>query len=369
MANNSVVLLGCGDVGPVYDPVNAHADLVKPILAGADLRFAQCERVYSTRGEYQTHGGGGHSRAPASMASIFDECAYDVVSVASNHSMDWGADALLDTIDLFKSKGIKTAGAGRNEEEARQPALIEKNGVKIAFLAYCSVLREGCWAGPKSAGVAPLRAHTYYESVDYQAGVPPKIVTVPHEKDLEKMVADITAAKKSGRVVVVSIHWGVHFVPRMIADYQTIAAKAVFEAGADVLLGHHAHAPKAIEVINNKVCFYSLSNFMMSSSPKSPAKAKVFEKRYGVTLDPDYPHLPYGSDGKRSLIAKVVLTPKGVDKVSFLPVIIDKQLRPEVLHSSDPRFADAVKFMDWVSEDRNHKFTVQGDEVLVQSNA
>jgi poly-gamma-glutamate synthesis protein (capsule biosynthesis protein) len=103
----------------------------------------------------------------------------------------------------------------------------------------------------------------------------------------------------------------------------------------------------------------------MSSSAKTAEKGAEFEKRYGVTLDPDYPHLAYGSDGKRSLIAKAVLSREGVKRVSFLPVLIDKQLRPEVLRSSDPRFDDAIRFMDWVSEDFDHRFTIEGDEVVV----
>jgi poly-gamma-glutamate synthesis protein (capsule biosynthesis protein) len=368
MADNTVVLMACGDVGPVHEPMSKYPELAKPTLAGADVRFAQVERVYSERGSLQLHSGGAHSRVKPHFASIFTDCGYNVVSLASNHAMDWGADALLDTVALFKDKGIPTIGAGRNLQEARKPAIVEKNGVKIAFLGYCSVVQEGYAAGHDKAGVAPLRAHTYYQSFDYQAGVPPKVVTVPYEGDLAGMVEDIAAAKKLADTVVVSLHWGIHFIPKMIADYQVIAANAAFKAGADLILGHHAHAPKAIGVHQGKTCFYSLSNFMMSSSAKTAEKAVEFEKRYGVKLDPDYPHLAYGADGKRSMIAKAVLSREGVKRASFLPVLIDKQLRPEVLRKGDPRFDDAVRFMDWVSEGFDHRFTVEGDEVVVTGN-
>ncbi len=86
-----------------------------------------------------------------------------------------------------------------------------------------------------------------------------------------------------------------------------------------------------------------------------------------MPLDPDYPHLGYGTDAKRSLIAKAVLNRSGVKTVSFLPVLIDRDLRPEVLKHGDPRFDDAVQFMEWVSEDFNHRFVREGDEVLVRS--
>lgn len=369
MSSGSLVLLACGDVGPIHEPMEGYSAHVRTTLQAADLRFAQVERVYSERGALQVHSGGEHSRVKPHMASIFDDCRFDVLSVASNHAMDWGEDALLDSIELFRSKGIVTVGAGRNLDEARKPAFIDRNGVRIAFLSYCSVLREGYAAGPKKAGIAPLRAHAYYEPVEYQAGVPPRVITVPYEEDLENMVADIAAAKKSANAVIVSLHWGIHFIPRMIADYQKTAAHAAFAAGADLILGHHAHVPKAIGVYGGKVCFYSLSNFMMSSSAKTPHQAEVFQKRYGVTLDPDYPHLPYGADGKRSLIAKAVITSAGVEKTSFLPVLIDKQLRPEPLRRHDSRFADAVEYMEWASEGFPHSFAVEGDEVVVRAGA
>ena len=365
-ANNSIVLFGVGDVGPIHEPMDAYSVLARPVLAQADIRFGQCERVYSERGALQLHSGGAHSRVKPHLASVFTDCGFDVVSVASNHSMDWGDDALLDTIALFDSKGIKTIGAGRNLAAARRQAVIEKNGVRVAFLAYCSILNEGYAAGPDKAGVAPLRAHTYYESVDYQAGVPPRVVTVLYEDDLAAMVSDIAAAKATADAVIVSLHWGIHFVPRLIADYQPAAAKAAIAAGADLILGHHAHTPKAIAVHDGKICFYSLSNFIMSSTARSGASAAAFEKKYGVRLDPGYPHLAYGEDAKRSLIAKAVITKAGVQKTSFLPVLIDKQLRPEVLKHGDPRFADALRFMDGVSGDFDHRFVVEDDEVVIE---
>ena len=365
MSENTLVLMGVGDVGPIHEPLDAYSSLVKNTLATADLRFAQVERVYSKRGALQVHSGGGHSRLDPRFASVFGDCGFDVVSVASNHAMDWGEDALLDTIDLFRERGVAVAGAGRNLREARRPAVVEKNGVKVAVLAYCSILQNGYAAGPDRAGIAPLRAHTYYEPFDYQAGVPPRVVTVPYEEDLAGMKEDIAAAKKSAHVVVLSLHWGIHFIPRVIADYQPALARAAFAAGADLILGHHAHTPKAIGVHGGKVCFYSLSNFIMSSTAKTPAKAAEFAKQYGVVIDPDYPHLAYGADAKRSLIVRAVLSRDGAKRVSFLPVLIDKQLRPEVLRRGDARFDEALKFMEWVSEDHPHRFAVDGDEVVI----
>ncbi|HEX4185911.1 MAG TPA: CapA family protein, partial [Stellaceae bacterium] len=125
----SVVLLGCGDIGPIHEPMAQYSELVRHRLAEADIRFAQVERVYSERGELQPHGGA-HGRLPPHMASVITDCGFNVVSVAGNHAMDWGAEALLDTIDLLRAKGIQAIGAGRNLAEARQPALIDAKDLR-----------------------------------------------------------------------------------------------------------------------------------------------------------------------------------------------------------------------------------------------
>ena len=142
-----VTLLGCGDVGPIHGPTDHYGSLVRETLLAADIRFAQVERVYSERGGLQPHSGGGHSRLPPAMASVFSDCGFNIVSVASNHAMDWGGEALLDTIDLLRGQGIQTIGAGRNLTEARRAAFIDCNGLRVAFLAYCSILHDGYAAG------------------------------------------------------------------------------------------------------------------------------------------------------------------------------------------------------------------------------
>ena len=288
----AVTLLGCGDVGPIHGPIGHYGALVRDTLLAADIRFAQVERVYSERGRLQSHSGGGHSRLPPAMASVFTDCGFNIVSVASNHAMDWGGEALLDTVDLLHDQGIQTIGAGRNLADARRAAFIDCNGLRVAFLAYCSILDDGYAAGADKPGVAPLRAYTRYEPVDDQPGVPPRIVTTPDGQDLAALLADVRSAKEAADKIVLSLHWGIHFVPRLIAEYQKTVADAAFAAGADVILGHHAHVPKAIEVHDGKTCFYSLSNFIMSAPAKTDEAAAEFCARYGVILDPDYPHLP-----------------------------------------------------------------------------
>src|SRR5256714_4021114 len=165
----SVVLLGCGDIGPIHEPMAQYSELVRDRLAEADIRFAQVERVYSERGELQPHGGA-HGRLPPHMASVITDCGFNLVSVAGNHAMDWGPEPLLDTIELLRGEGIQTIGGGRNLAEARQPAMIECKGQRVAMLAYCSGLHEGAAAGADSPGVAPMRASARFEPGRLPAG-------------------------------------------------------------------------------------------------------------------------------------------------------------------------------------------------------
>jgi hypothetical protein len=372
-ARNEVSFLATGDVGPVHGPkdgfpIERYTELVRPVMQGVDLRFGNCERQYSNRGaNARGDDGQPHGRQPPEMAKIFTDCGFDAVTVANNHMWDFGPEALLDTRALLIEKGIVPTGAGRDLDEAREPAIVEKNGVKVGFLGYCSVIPAGGEAGNGKIGIAPLRVKTQYEGRGPHS--PVRVLTEPDEDDLKMILEDIRKLRKKVDVVMVAFHWGVIWVPRVIADYQVTVAHACIDAGADMIIGHHAHVPKAIEMYKGKAIFYSLSNFCMTK----PGRSHKWNEQpwvHGALLnhtdqDPDMPLLPYGKDAKRTLMAKAILTKDGVKEVSFLPMMIDKLYRPEVLKNGDPRFDDMVKYMDWASEGFDHRFSVVGDEVKI----
>jgi len=277
---------------------------------------------------------------------------------------------LLDTRALLLEKGIAVTGAGRDLDEARQPAIVERNGIKVGFLGYCSVIPEGGEAAAGKVGIAPLRVVTSYEGRGPHA--PARVVTRPHEGDMTQILDDIAALRRRVDIVVVAFHWGVIWVPRVIADYQVSVAHACIDAGADMVMGHHAHVPKAIEMYKGKAIFYSLSNFCMTKPFPSP-KWKEEPWKHGALRNhadqnPDLPLLPYGRDARRSLLARAVFTRSGVKEVSFLPMMIDDLYRPEVLRNGDSRFDDMVRYMDWASEGFDHRFTVRGDEVVITAS-
>jgi hypothetical protein len=362
--------LAAGDCGPVHGPkdgipIERYTELVRPTLATADLRFVNCERQYSNRGSVVTDNP--HGCQPPEMAKIFTDCGFDVANIANNHMYDFGPLALMDTRALLIEKGMQVMGAGKDLEEARKPALIERKGIKFGFLGYCSFLPQDGEAGPDKPGIAPLRVKATYEPRG--AHRPVRIRTEPDERDMRMVLEDISALRKKVDVLIVSMHWGVAWLPRIISDYQVTAARACIDAGADLILGHHAHVPKAIELYKGKVIFYSLSNFCMTKPFASPPWDEEpwahGALRNHIDHDEAYPLLPYGADAKRTLLAKAIFTKRGVKYVSFLPMLLDTQYRPEVLRNGDARFADAVRYADWASQGFAHDFKVEGDEVVV----
>lgn len=374
---SEVSFLATGDCGPVHGPqdgipIERYSELVRPTFASVDLRFGNCERQYSLR--EAEPGADVHGCASPEMARIFTDCGFDALTIANNHMYDHGAEALLDTRALLQSKGIQVTGAGKNLEEACRPAIVERNGVRVGFLGYCSFIPKGGEAGPDKVGIAPLRFTTRYEQVDYQpVGLltQTRVRTEPDEQDLQRILNDIASLRREVDIVMLAFHWGVIWLPRVIADYQVKVAHACIDAGADMILGHHTHVPKAIEIYKGKAIFYSLGLFCMTKRPKDPHVAWDESPwvhgalRNHTDLDPDYPFMPYGKNSKKTLLAKAILSKDGVKRVSFLPMMIDKQYRPEVLHNGDPRFNDVVSYMDWASEGFDHKFSVAGDEVVI----
>jgi poly-gamma-glutamate synthesis protein (capsule biosynthesis protein) len=131
---------------------------------------------------------------PAAATAI-GRAGFNVVSCAGNHCLDWGNDALLQSIANLRRANVEVIGAGDNIQAARKPAIRTlADGTRVAMLAYCSILPMGYWADERRPGCAPMRAHTLYEQIEHdQPGTPARIHTYAHADDLASMVADIRA--------------------------------------------------------------------------------------------------------------------------------------------------------------------------------
>jgi len=373
MSKKEITLLAVGDVLPERDEPSELFAHVEKEIQNADISFCQLEANISERGTRMPQAR--HTtRIKRNVATALKKSGFNVVSFAGNHCMDWGREAFFDTIDALKEEGMQVAGVGANIKEAREPVITEVDGTKVAFIAYSTILPQCYWAEADRPGCAPMRAFTHYEQIEHdQPGTPCRIHTFPHKEDLEALIQDIEKAKKMADVVVMSIHWGIHFIPAVLADYQKQVAKVAIDNGVNLILGHHAHILKGIEVYKGVPIFYSLCNFAteLEMTPEH-ANSKGFKEIQGLHPDwvPDFDsRYNFPPDSRKSIMVKVKIKDNKISEVSYLPIYIDKQAVPEILPASDPRFQEVVDYIDEISRDQNinTKFTQRDDEILISS--
>ena len=370
--DKEILFYAVGDVAPCReDPASIFKD-VSRTLNRADIGFCQLEINISERGTRLPQAR--HTtRANPKTARAIRDAGIRAVSFAGNHCMDWGQEAFFDTIEALKGEGISVIGVGKNIEEARKPAILESKGSRVAFLAYNTILPMGYWAEANRPGCAPMRAWTLYEQIEHdQPGTPCRIHTFPHREDLEAMGEDIKRAKKQADVLILSMHWGIHFIPGVLATYQRDMAHVAVDSGADLILGHHAHILKGIEVYKGRVIFYSLCNFAVDLPfTKEHAESKSFKEIQKLNPDwiPDFDCLyNFPRDSQKTMIVKCAISDREIQSVSFLPTSVSKKMaQPEILTSKDERFGEVVRYMEEITKNQglDTKYTVRGDEVIL----
>ena len=209
----------------------------------ADIFMVNQEFPFSVRGE-QAPDKQYTFRLPPEKVSLFQEMGIDIVTLANNHALDFGRDALLDTCKTLDDAGILRVGAGTMEEAERWQA-IEAGGKKIGFLGATRVIPVSDWA-----------------VTAYNPGM---LATYDPTRLLEK----IKEAKLVNDYVVVYVHWGVER-EEFPKDYQRTLGRQYIDAGADLVVGSHPHVLQGIEYYQGKPIVYSLGNFVFGSSiPKT----------------------------------------------------------------------------------------------------
>jgi poly-gamma-glutamate synthesis protein (capsule biosynthesis protein) len=368
-----VLVLAGGDVivnRPEPLTLFAHS---RDVLRTADISFANCETTYSDRGT-KAAGIVGMMRAhPRNVAGLSD-AGFDILSFANNHHLDAGPEAFLDTLEALRGVGIRTCGAGPNITAAREPTVLERNGTRVAFLAYSSILWPGFEAGPDSPGCAPLRVETIYEQIELeQPGSHPRIHTRPWDEDLAALVADVEAAREVADVVLVSVHWGVHFTPGVLAEYESTVAHAAIDAGADAIFGHHQHILKPVQVYRGKAIFHGLGHLAMDVHLAEHAGSPLLDQMQreygdvGVRHRPDYPTYPYPPDARRTMLAQLRIVDGQVAAVGFRPAYITPTGQPVVLERPDPRFDEVTNYVETITREAGFDtvFKVSESEVSV----
>ena len=313
---------------------------VQTHLDGADLRFANCEGCYSdptVEIPYKT--GWFHpNRAAVEGLSV---AGFDAVGCANN--VHYGADAVLESLSHLDRLGITHTGAGKNREEARKPALVEKDGTHFGFLSYTSVFWPiGAAATDNQPGVATILGHTAYRAprrIHEMPGAPAIVDTWPDKKELADMQASVAELRKQVDILVVSCHWGVSGSEETV-DYQQMIGHAAIDAGADIIIGHHPHVPQGVEVYKNRAIFYSLGNFMFG-----------WEK-----MKASHPE---------GLMVQAAIKDRKLTQVSVLPIYRNEQGQPQVVSTESPEGKSIVQTAVRLSRSFNTELEIEEDKIIV----
>jgi len=222
------------------------------------------------------------------------------VSLANNHMMDYGPEALFDTIAACEGAGIAYCGAGPDLEAALQPAWFDLNGKRIGLLSLSCTLPVESEAGPGKPGIAPLRVGFSLE-IDpnllvEQPGSMPTVRSWMREEDQRDACRRVREMKAQADLVIVAMHWGVPSYwlspyQGLLAEYQQPLAHALVEAGAGVICGHHSHELHPIEVYQGTPILYSLGNFLFEGPrafmrPESVVVSVTLADRPRFSLSP-----------------------------------------------------------------------------------
>lgn len=258
------------------------------ILKAADIAVCNLESALSTKSKIFQRKTWTLKAHPDTVKSL-PAGGFKVATLANNHMMDFGPEALRETLETLDKEGILHTGAGMNLEAARMPAVVEIKGQKVAFLAYGKIFPDSFYAHQNKAGIAP--------------------------GSVALVEADVKKAKETAQYVVVSYHWGAELVktPR---DYQRNLAHATIDAGADLVIGHHPHILQGLELYKGRVIAYSLGNFAFGSLTKTPLSGGILT----VTLQ-----------GGRTIEAK--LWPANVNnyQVRYQPQLLEAAAAQRVL--------------------------------------
>ena len=313
----------------VLDEPNADFffDPARATLAEADVLIGHVEVPHTTRGTESI----GDIPAPASDPEnlrAVGRAGFHMASLAGNHIHDRGGEGIADTIANLSEQGVVAAGAGLTLAEARQPALTVRAGKRIGLLSYnCVGPREG-WAGPKNAGCAYLKIISHYEPEGANPGGPPKVYTFADPATVEAMQSDIETLRAQVDVLVVALHKGVVHTPAHVAMYETAVSRAAIDAGADIVIGHHAHITRGVEIWRGKPIFHGLGNFVTvtralsvegNESPERRAWAERRKVLFGFEPDPDYPLYPFHPESKNGMVAACHIADDGTISPGFRP--------------------------------------------------
>lgn len=304
---------------------------IAPYTRAADVVIGHLEVPYTTSTDELV----GDVPAPGADPAHLDALAragFSAVSMAGNHMMDCGPSGLAETIAGLDRNGIAHAGAGPDLDAARAPAMIVTGHGKIALLSYNCVGPETSWAAAGKPGCAFVRVRT----LDGGPTRPQAELDTIDPASLDAMRADILAACAQADLVIVAMHKGITHRPAELAPYERPLAHAAIDAGADIVVGHHAHIVRGIELYRGKPIFHGLGNGVvvthaLSPAQDHPARAEWAQRRkamFGFEPDPAYPLAPFHPEAVNGMIGWVRWDMEGKLEPGFIPTWSEPPGRP-----------------------------------------
>jgi poly-gamma-glutamate synthesis protein (capsule biosynthesis protein) len=241
-------------------------------MRAADLLVINYESVVSDGGK-PLSGKAYTFRTSTKLAKELLNLGTDLVGLANNHVYDYGKEGFLDTLDTFAEMGLPTVGAGRNAEQAYTPYYYEQSGMKIAVIAASRA--EKNYMTPVAEPDAPGIAGCYDSALVCEA---------------------VKLAKENADYVIVYAHFGYEY-STTIEAVQRKAAYDFIDAGADLIVGAHAHILQGVDIYKGKPIFYNLGNFLFNTKELDTALLEItFESADGM---PSFRFVPCRQSGGR----------------------------------------------------------------------
>ncbi len=322
----------------ILDEPNADAFFAAaaPVLRDADVAIGHVEVPHSRRRVVHSSDVPARPADPDNLSALA-HAGFSAVTLAGNHIADGGPEGIEDTLRALDALGIPAVGAGRDLAESRRPVVLEAGGVTVGILSYNCVGPKESWARPSKAGCAYLEVLTHYELDHASPGGPPSIYTFATPASLSAMREDLAALRPSVDVVVVALHKGIGHLRAALAMYERDVARAAVDAGADVVVGHHAHILRGIEVYKGRPIYHGLGNFVTvtralsvdnTETPEAAAWAKRRMELFGFVPDPAMPTYPFHPESRNTIIAECTVADDGTLSAGFIPCWIDDDARP-----------------------------------------
>jgi len=377
VTNQTLELMVVGDLLLGAPEAEPYFDKVRSTLKSADVAVGQVEWPHTNRGQVCAAELPAPAADPRHLGAV-QRAGFSIATLASNHMFDQGPNGVLDTLAELEQLGIAQVGAGRTLDEARKPAIVEANGVRLGVLAYNCVGPRESWATPVKAGTAYIQIMTHYELEYASPGSRPAEFSFPHPEHLEAMEDDIRKLKSDVDVVLVVQHKGMIRIPSKLALYERQISRAAIDAGADIVVGHHAHILQGIEVYKGCPIYHGVNHFVavyadQKSGHTTSNGINMHDRHYfrksmreppPADRDPNS-NFRYAPESRNTMIATCELSRDGVKRAGFVPCWINLQEQPEPVGPQDVRGQEVYEYVKKITKDLGVelKFEWRGDRV------